>query len=76
MLVGTFVVVSGLPASGKSTLASALASAMKFAYLDKDVFLENLFHLEGVGDAQHRRRLSKRADKQLRNAPADRTSPR
>lgn len=63
-----FVVISGLPASGKSTLASALARAMACAYLDKDAYLEDLFELEGAGDAQHRRQLSMRADTMFRDA--------
>jgi predicted kinase len=67
--VPAFVAVSGLPASGKSTLASALSQALKYTLLDKDAFLENLFDLEGIGDAHHRRDLSIRADSQFqRNA--------
>lgn len=63
-----FVAVTGLPASGKSTLAAALADALKFSLLDKDAFLEALFEIYGIGDALHRRALSMRADDQFREA--------
>ena len=56
------VVVSGLPASGKSTVARALASALCFDLLDKDDFLEARFKSCSVGDAAQRRRLSADAD--------------
>jgi predicted kinase len=36
----TLVVVSGLPASGQTTLARALAAALGMVHLDKDAFLE------------------------------------
>jgi glucokinase len=41
---------------------------MKYSLLDKDAFLESLFDLEGIGDAQSRRQLSMRADAQFREA--------
>jgi cytidylate kinase len=63
-----FVVVSGLPASGKTTIAAALASALQFPLLDKDSFLEALFQSEGTGPADWRRTLSKRADTQFQQA--------
>jgi len=42
-----FIVVSGLPASGKSTLARRLAPALGLPLLDKDEILERLFDLSG-----------------------------
>lgn len=63
-----FVIVSGLPASGKTTLASALALELDFPLLDKDSFLEALFVAEGTGNSEWRRGLSKRADMSLREA--------
>ena len=63
-----FIVVSGLPASGKSTLARALAAALDLPLLDKDVFLEALFDSEGIGDTARRRALSQAADDALRQA--------
>lgn len=63
-----FIVVSGLPASGKTTLATALALKLDFPFLDKDSFLEALFAAEGTGNSEWRRELSKRADMRLREA--------
>lgn len=62
----TFVVVSGLPASGKSTLAVSLGAALALPVLDKDAILESLF--DGVRDvtAEDRRVLSGRADDLMR----------
>jgi predicted kinase len=60
-----FVVVSGLPASGKSTLARELASALGLPLLDKDAILERLFESRGPGDATWRRLLSRESDQIL-----------
>ena len=60
-----FVIVSGLPASGKSTVAGALAHGLGLPLLDKDTFLEALFQAVGVGDVQWRRDLSRRADSEF-----------
>jgi glucokinase len=57
-----YVVVSGLPASGKSTVAVALAGELGLPLLDKDDFLEALFESRGAGDAQWRTQLSRAAD--------------
>lgn len=57
-----FVVVSGLPASGKTTLAAALATKLHLPLFDKDSFLEELFRSEGTGNSEWRRSLSRRAD--------------
>ena len=53
-----FVVVSGLPGSGKSTLPQQLAAALKLVLLDKDDILERLFDSNGVGDGDWGRALS------------------
>ena len=55
MTAPRLVVVSGLPASGKSTVARTLAGALGLPLLDKDVFLEALFASDGIGDAAWRR---------------------
>jgi chloramphenicol 3-O-phosphotransferase len=57
-----FLVVSGLPASGKSTLARQLANAMGLVLLDKDAILERLFESRGIGDSEWRRELSRESD--------------
>jgi len=57
-----FVVVSGLPGSGKTTMARSIAEAMRLPLFDKDDMLERLFDEKGVGDADWRRRLSREAD--------------
>ncbi|QTN30734.1 AAA family ATPase [Rhodoferax sp. AJA081-3] len=59
------MVVSGLPASGKTTLAASLAASLQLPFLDKDSFLEALFLSEGTGNSAWRRALSKRADEQF-----------
>jgi cytidylate kinase len=60
-----FIVLSGLPASGKSTLGRAIAKALDLPLLDKDEILEFLFESRSIGDAEWRRRLSRDADQEL-----------
>jgi len=57
-----FVVVSGLPGSGKSMLARQLAPALDFPLIDKDTILKRLFESEGMGNAAWRRALSRESD--------------
>lgn len=54
----TAIVVSGLPASGKTTVGKAIAGSLGYSYLDKDDLLEHLFETKGTGDLAWRRRLS------------------
>jgi hypothetical protein len=61
-----FIVVSGLPGSGKTTVGRRLAQALGLPLLDKDDILEALFDSLGVGDDQWRNRLSRAADEVLR----------
>jgi gluconate kinase len=60
-----FVVVSGLPGSGKTTLARGLAPALGLPVLDKDDILDRLFASNGIGDAAWRRALSRESDRIL-----------
>lgn len=62
-----FIVVSGLPASGKTTVGAAVASALGLPLLDKDVILETLFARDGIGDHSWRSRLSRIADDLLQS---------
>ncbi len=63
-----FVIVSGLPASGKSSAAQVVAPLMKLPVFDKDAYLEAPFDQHGVGDAAWRRELSRMADQSLIDA--------
>jgi hypothetical protein len=58
----TFVVVSGVPGSGKSTLGRQLALALNLAFIDKDDILDRLFEARGIGNAAWRRTLSRESD--------------
>jgi glucokinase len=62
-----YIIVTGIPASGKSTLGRAVAAALGIPMLDKDDMLEALFESRGVGDAAWRRDLSRVADETLRD---------
>jgi glucokinase len=57
-----FVVVSGLPASGKSMLARAVAPFLRLPVIDKDDILDKLFEAKGIGDMAWRRQLSRESD--------------
>lgn len=60
-----FVVVSGLPASGKSTLALRLGAELGLPVLDKDTILEALFERSPVEGSEQRHALSREADRLL-----------
>lgn len=56
------IVVSGAPATGKSTIAREVAKALDLPLIDKDDILEHLFDALGVGDQAWRARLSRASD--------------
>jgi AAA domain len=57
-----FVVISGLPGSGKTTLARRLAPNLGLPLIDKDDILDGLFESKGIGSAAWRRALSRESD--------------
>jgi predicted kinase len=52
------IVVTGLPATGKSTLARELARLLKVPLIAKDMIKERLFAVLGTADRAHSRHLS------------------
>lgn len=58
----TYVVVTGLPGSGKSTVGLALHRALSLTLIDKDDVLESLFDSLGSPDLGAREALSRAAD--------------
>lgn len=56
-----FVVVAGLPGSGKTTLARALASELDLSLIAKDTVKEALFDVLGTGDLEWSQRLGRAA---------------
>lgn len=60
-----FLVVTGLPGSGKSTVGKVLARELGLPLLDKDDILEGLFDTLGSPDLEARERLSRAADEIL-----------
>lgn len=56
------IIVTGLPGSGKTTIANKLSEELDLPILDKDSFLDELFDAKGIGDACWRNVLSREAD--------------
>ena len=61
-----YIITTGIPASGKTTIGLAIANALGLEMLDKDEILEALFDAKGVGDVAWRTHLSRAADEILR----------
>lgn len=53
------VVVAGIPASGKTTLAAGLSTRLGWPLISKDVVKEALFDALGTGDLEWSRRLGR-----------------
>ncbi|WP_371226691.1 AAA family ATPase [Roseovarius sp. 2305UL8-3] len=63
--------MTGLPASGKTSLGRQLADGLGWPCLDKDDFLETLYNDQPVLDMTMRRRLSQESDVLFRDAAAE-----
>jgi dephospho-CoA kinase len=66
------VVVTGIPASGKTTLATARSAQLGWPLISKDVVKESLFEALGTGDFQWSQRLGRVAFGHLLELLADR----
>ncbi|MDW3184002.1 AAA family ATPase [Roseobacter sp.] len=64
------VIVTGLPASGKTTIAREIAQRLGLEFFDKDDFLEDLYEREGVSSWDHRKKLSRLSDIAFQEAAA------
>lgn len=65
------LVVSGLAASGKTTVGKALSERLSVPLLDKDTILEALFDSLGCDDRQQRHSLSRASDEVLYRLAAE-----
>lgn len=66
--LNSYIVLSGLPASGKSSLGGLLSSSLDIPLIDQDHYLEGLFESMGTGDLAWRKQLSDKADIMFRQA--------
>src|SRR3954451_11954199 len=66
-----FVVLTGLPASGKSTIAQPLAQALGLEYISKDRIKEALFDALGYGGWERSKTLSRAADDAMMQVALD-----
>jgi predicted kinase len=70
-----FVVLSGLPGSGKTALGRRLVPVLNLPLIDKDDILDRLFESKGIGDAAWRRALSRESDVILQNEATNSNVP-
>ncbi len=62
------IVVSGLPASGKTTVGRKVAHELAIPFYDKDDYLESLYESRGIGDGEWRQMLSRESDLHFQQA--------
>src|ERR1035438_6256729 len=62
-----YVIISGMPASGKTAVARAIARELVLPVFDKDDFLERMFEGRSIEDPESRRTLSRAADREFRS---------
>lgn len=67
-LTELLLIFTGLPASGKTSLARTLAQELNLEFIDKDDFLEAMFETEGCGSIGERRHLSRLSDQTFKKA--------
>lgn len=65
MIAHPLIVVSGLAASGKTTVGRLLSERLRLPLIDKDAILEALFDSLGCNDRDQRYRLSRASDEVL-----------
>ncbi len=65
------VLITGLPASGKTTLGKRIAAFLGYDFFDKDDFLETLFTEQGCSDEKQRLQLSRQSDRLMQQAASD-----
>ena len=58
-----YIVITGLPASGKTTLGKQLATQLDLDFLDKDDYLESLFEDRTAATEDNRQVLSRQSDR-------------
>ncbi len=61
-----YIIISGIPGCGKTTLGIKLSSALGIPMLDKDDILEAMFDSLGTGNSEWRERLSRSSDEILK----------
>ena len=64
-MTSQLVVVSGLPASGKTTMGALLSRRLSMPLIDKDAILEEMFDTVGCANEKERSRLSRASDEVL-----------